>query len=172
MNAPVMKRLTYDCGHTLATIRRTYKQQRSRLTSPEFAIVIRACLSTAKREPAPQEPRTNENVPSFSDKLQNSMKTGGNSWIDTSRWIPDKMRPYLHLARADKQVGTLLLLWPCFWSAALAAPIGSFPEILTMVKFATGAFVMRGAGCTINDLWDKDFDKHVERTKSEYIVYI
>jgi len=76
------------------------------------------------------------------------------------------LKPFLHLARADKQVGTLLLLWPCCWSTALAAPIGSLPDFLLMGKFAIGAFVMRGAGCTINDMWDKDFDKHVERTKN------
>lgn len=66
----------------------------------------------------------------------------------------------------DKQVGTLLLMWPCFWSVALAAPMGSFPDPLLLSKFAVGALIMRGAGCTINDLWDRDFDKHVERTKS------
>jgi len=49
---------------------------------------------------------------------------------------------------------------------ALAAPLGSFPDMLLMGQFAVGAFVMRGAGCTINDLWDRDFDKHVERTKN------
>jgi len=75
-------------------------------------------------------------------------------------------KPYLHLARADKQVGTLLLLWPCCWSTALAAPLGSLPDFVLMSKFAVGALVMRGAGCTINDMWDRDFDKHVERTKN------
>jgi 4-hydroxybenzoate polyprenyltransferase len=59
-----------------------------------------------------------------------------------------------------------LLLWPCIWSSALAAPLGNFPDVFLMAKFALGAFVMRGAGCTINDLWDKEFDKHVERTRS------
>lgn len=87
------------------------------------------------------------------------------SWID-HRYIHPTVRPYLHLARADKQVGTMLLLWPCIWSTALAAPLGVLPDVALMAKFAVGAFVMRGAGCTINDLWDKDFDKHVERTKT------
>lgn len=66
----------------------------------------------------------------------------------------------------DKQVGTMLLLWPCIWSTALAAPLGSLPDPMLLAQFTVGALVMRGAGCTINDLWDKDFDKHVERTKS------
>jgi len=87
------------------------------------------------------------------------------SWIDQN-FVPEKVRPYLHLARADKQVGTLLLMWPCVWSTCLAAPIGCAPDIWLLAKFAIGSVVMRGAGCTINDLWDKDFDKHVERTKS------
>ena len=87
------------------------------------------------------------------------------SWIDTNPWIPNVARPYLHLARADKQVGTMLLLWPCCWSTALAAPSGTLPDVMLMGTFALGALVMRGAGCTINDLWDQDYDKHVERTK-------
>ena len=87
------------------------------------------------------------------------------SWIEKD-FIPVKVRPYLHLARMDKQVGTMLLLWPCIWSTALAAPLGTFPDPMLLAKFTVGAMVMRGAGCTINDLWDRDFDKHVERTKS------
>lgn len=85
------------------------------------------------------------------------------SWIDKT---PVRLQPYLHLSRADKQVGTMLLLWPCIWSTALAAPVGEMPDLLLMGKFAVGAVVMRSAGCIINDLWDKDFDKHVERTKT------
>lgn len=87
------------------------------------------------------------------------------SWIE-HKMIPMKVRPYLHLARVDKQVGTMLLLWPCVWSVALATPMGQLPSLLLLSKFAFGSFVMRGAGCTINDLWDRDFDKHVERTKA------
>jgi len=59
----------------------------------------------------------------------------------------------------------MLLLWPCCWSVALAGPAGALPDVLLMGKFALGALVMRGAGCTINDLWDQDYDRHVERTK-------
>ena len=60
----------------------------------------------------------------------------------------------------------MLLFWPCCWSVALAAPMGSLPDILLILKLGLGAFVMRGAGCTINDMWDRDFDKHVERTRN------
>ena len=95
----------------------------------------------------------------------NCNKSPSSSWIDNSKYIADWMKPYLHLARVDKQVGTVLLMWPCIWGVALAAPAGGLPDILLMSKFVIGSFVMRGAGCTINDLWDRDIDKHVERTK-------
>ena len=82
--------------------------------------------------------------------------------------VPDsfKWKPYMELARMDKPIGTILLFWPCCWGVALATPVGTLPDLMLMAKFGAGAFVMRGAGCTINDLWDKDFDKHVERTKN------
>ncbi|RHY64230.1 hypothetical protein DYB30_006240 [Aphanomyces astaci] len=57
-----------------------------------------------------------------------------------------------------------MLLWPCFWSTALAAPVGALPDPTLLALFATGSLIMRSAGCTINDMWDKDFDKQVERT--------
>ena len=101
----------------------------------------------------------------FTSNLTNDAKAESASWIE-SKVIPQLIRPYLYLARADKQVGTYLLLWPCIWSTALAAPLGCLPEALLLAKFSLGALVMRGAGCTINDLWDIEFDKHVERTRS------
>lgn len=75
-------------------------------------------------------------------------------------------KPYMELARMDKPIGSILLFWPCCWGVALATPAGVIPDLMLMAKFGVGAFVMRGAGCTINDLWDRDFDKHVERTKN------
>lgn len=60
----------------------------------------------------------------------------------------------------------MLLLYPCLWSTALAAPLGSLPDPVLLGKFTLGAVIMRSAGCIINDLWDKDFDKHVERTRT------
>ena len=62
--------------------------------------------------------------------------------------------------------GTWLLLWPCFWSIALAAPSGSLPDPVLLALFGTGSILLRGAGCTVNDLWDRDLDNQVERTKS------
>lgn len=75
------------------------------------------------------------------------------------------MQPYAELARLDKPIGTALLLWPCIWGVSLAAPLGQLPDPYLCVSFSLGAFIMRGAGCTINDLWDQDFDRHVERTR-------
>jgi hypothetical protein len=63
--------------------------------------------------------------------------------------------PYARLARVDKPVGTMLLLWPCWWSIALATPAGTLPDLKMLGLFGVGAFAMRSAGCIINDLWDK-----------------
>uniref|UniRef100_A0A7S3NIZ5 4-hydroxybenzoate polyprenyltransferase, mitochondrial n=1 Tax=Aureoumbra lagunensis TaxID=44058 RepID=A0A7S3NIZ5_9STRA len=78
----------------------------------------------------------------------------------------NKLVSLMALARVDRPEGSLLLYWPGAWSIALAAAPGSFPDIKLLTLFGIGAIVMRGAGCTINDMWDRDFDKSVERTKS------
>ena len=85
-------------------------------------------------------------------------------WVD--RLVPAPLRPYFRLARLDRPIGTWLLLFPCWWSIALAAPPGGGPSIRLLVLFALGALVMRGAGCTINDMADRDFDRRVTRTAS------
>ena len=64
--------------------------------------------------------------------------------------------------RLDRPIGTWLLLWPCWWSLALAAP--GWPDPWLMALFAVGALVMRGAGCTVNDIADRDIDGRVART--------
>src|SRR5947209_10670744 len=88
------------------------------------------------------------------------------NWVDT--YAPLWSRPYLRLSRLDRPIGSWLLLMPCWWSAALAAglshDIGWLP--LALVLFFIGAFVMRGAGCTWNDITDRDLDARVERTRS------
>lgn len=89
------------------------------------------------------------------------------SWV--YRHAPASWRPWLKLARMDRPVGTWLLLWPCWWALAMAAPEGSGPDILYLVLFAIGALVMRGAGCTYNDIVDRDFDGQVARTRSRPI---
>ncbi|GMT18205.1 hypothetical protein PFISCL1PPCAC_9502, partial [Pristionchus fissidentatus] len=79
---------------------------------------------------------------------------------------PVPAQKYLRLMRADKPTGTMLLYWPAAWSLALAAPAGGAPSLQLLTLFAAGAFAMRSAGCVINDLWDKDYDRQVERTRT------
>jgi 4-hydroxybenzoate polyprenyltransferase len=91
------------------------------------------------------------------------------NWVDTR--APVWLRPYLRLSRFDRPIGSWLLLMPCWWSAALAAGISGRPGALplTVALFFIGAFVMRGAGCTWNDITDRDLDAKVERTRSRPI---
>ncbi|XP_051026350.1 4-hydroxybenzoate polyprenyltransferase, mitochondrial [Acomys russatus] len=83
---------------------------------------------------------------------------------------PRPLQPYLRLMRLDKPIGTWLLYLPCTWSIGLAAEPGCFPDWYMLSLFGTGAILMRGAGCTINDMWDRDFDKKVIRTASRPIA--
>jgi 4-hydroxybenzoate polyprenyltransferase len=83
-------------------------------------------------------------------------------WVD--RWLPSAARPYAKLARLDRPIGTWLLLFPGWWSIALATPKGAWPDAKLIVLFAIGAVVMRGAGCVVNDIADRNFDARVART--------
>ena len=91
------------------------------------------------------------------------------NWVDTL--APPWSRPYLRLARLDRPIGSWLLLLPCWWSAALAAglahDLSRLPTVIAL--FFVGAFAMRGAGCTWNDITDRDLDAMVERTRSRPI---
>lgn len=90
------------------------------------------------------------------------------SWV--YRHAPLAARPYLKLARIDRPVGTWLLLWPCIWSMSLMISGYSLQELgFIALLFAIGSLVMRGAGCTYNDIVDADIDVQVERTRSRPI---
>jgi 4-hydroxybenzoate polyprenyltransferase len=91
------------------------------------------------------------------------------NWVDTR--APQWSRPYLRLSRLDRPIGSWLLLMPCWWSAALAAGvIGDISRLpLILALFFVGAFAMRGAGCTWNDITDRDLDAKIERTRSRPI---
>jgi 4-hydroxybenzoate polyprenyltransferase len=91
------------------------------------------------------------------------------NWVDTR--APRWSRPYLRLARLDRPIGSWLLLLPCWWSAALAASVARDISHLPLdiALFFLGAFAMRGAGCTWNDITDRDLDAKVERTRSRPI---
>jgi 4-hydroxybenzoate polyprenyltransferase len=91
------------------------------------------------------------------------------NWVDSV--APSWSRPYLRLARLDRPIGSWLLLLPCWWSSALAAVAAgkAGPSAIHVLLFFLGAFAMRGAGCTWNDIVDRDLDKSVERTRSRPI---
>jgi 4-hydroxybenzoate polyprenyltransferase len=88
------------------------------------------------------------------------------NWVD--RFAPAALMPYLRLARADRPIGFFLLALPCFWSVALAGlSLGAaYPDPWLLLLFAAGALVMRAAGCTYNDILDRDIDAKVTRTRS------
>ncbi|KAK6177230.1 hypothetical protein SNE40_015370 [Patella caerulea] len=108
--------------------------------------------------------------PLLSTNINQSTRLGKTNFSLSTRSIlessPPSIQPYLRLIRFDKPIGTFLLYWPCTWSIGLAAQAGHLPSISTLAWFGIGAFLMRGAGCIINDMWDKDFDKKVARTKT------
>ncbi len=93
------------------------------------------------------------------------------NWVDTH--APSAFRPYLKLARLDRPIGSWLLLLPCWWAAGLAAiqlasrPPANivWPDLWHMALFYVGAVAMRGAGCTFNDIIDRDLDAQVARTR-------
>mgnify|MGYP003625746596 FL=1 len=84
------------------------------------------------------------------------------NWLD--RYAPPGARAYARLMRLDRPIGTWLLLLPGWWALAIPAHPGSWPNPFWIVLFAVGAILMRGAGCVINDLFDRDFDARVART--------
>jgi 4-hydroxybenzoate polyprenyltransferase len=86
-------------------------------------------------------------------------------WAD--RLLPGSWKPYARLARLERPIGWWLLLWPCWWSSLLATgAAGLAPNLWHLALFLVGAVVMRGAGCTWNDILDRDLDRQVARTRS------
>lgn len=113
------------------------------------------------------------------DSIQSRDAQGRVADAPTGHWVyralPRWLWPYAQLARWDRPIGWQLLMWPCWWSAALAAIAYARPgePVMTLLPnpwhlalFFLGAFAMRGAGCTFNDIVDKDIDEAVERTRS------
>lgn len=91
------------------------------------------------------------------------------NWVD--RFAPAPWVPYLRLSRADRPIGTWLLYLPCLWGVALAALADGFGpwDLWIALSCGIGAFLMRGAGCTWNDITDREFDASVTRTRSRPI---
>lgn len=146
-----------------------------RATSPPHARYYSSSSSSSRGT----SEQSGNNVESSLDE-SSQMSTGATAPVDGSSTTaaraasslakkPFSLQPYLALSRIDKPIGTWLLYWPCVWSIVLAShTLGlsyTTPLFYTML-FGVGAVVMRGAGCTINDMWDVKMDRMVERTKA------
>ncbi|MBU3641923.1 4-hydroxybenzoate octaprenyltransferase [Polynucleobacter sp. Fuers-14] len=82
--------------------------------------------------------------------------------------LKDRFISYGYLIRLDKPIGTLLLLWPTLWALWLAS--SGVPDLSILLIFTVGTFLMRSAGCAINDYADRDFDRHVKRTQGRPVT--
>ncbi|WP_306119645.1 MULTISPECIES: 4-hydroxybenzoate octaprenyltransferase [unclassified Roseitalea] len=111
------------------------------------------------------------------DDVQSKQRQGRVADAPSGHWVyaalPRAAWPYAQLARWDRPIGWWLLLWPCWWSAALApfgagaqVPVAGLPDPWHLALFLIGAIAMRGAGCTYNDLVDQNIDDQVARTRS------
>jgi len=108
-------------------------------------------------------------IPTTSVYVQNSLNISSFSRPQTVYdIIPKPFHPYIRLSRIDKPTGSWVIFLPGAWSIAFAGI--TLDNLSLMGLFGLGTILMRGAGCTINDLWDKDFDRRVERTKSRPIA--
>lgn len=105
--------------------------------------------------------------------MTDTVNTNNHTDIKRLAWIeerlPEKLRPYAYLARLDRPIGIWLLLLPGWWGIVLGAGgvfgMGLHAWFLVLL-FGIGAVLMRAAGCVVNDLWDRDLDRQVERTKN------
>lgn len=99
---------------------------------------------------------------------QSPADASNNNWVN--QFLPTAFIPYARLSRLDRPIGSWLLLWPCLWGVWLAQlEIGLIPLSQTLyvsALFGVGAIVMRGAGCTYNDIVDRDYDGKVERSRN------
>ncbi|HEY9281265.1 MAG TPA: 4-hydroxybenzoate octaprenyltransferase [Eoetvoesiella sp.] len=98
---------------------------------------------------------------SRSDRIPDLSDMRPDDWVD--RWLPRSWGPYARLCRLDRPVGTWLTLLPCL--AALVQAADGWPTLFRLFIFSLGALLMRGIGCTLNDIFDRDIDKKVERTR-------
>lgn len=114
-----------------------------------------------------QNPKKRGNEPAFSPEEVEAARLARLANLGWLARLPEKWIPYAELMRLEKPVGTFLLLLPSFWAITMAAYGIAAPLATTayaIALFLIGALVMRGAGCTINDIWDRDLDNKVART--------
>jgi 4-hydroxybenzoate polyprenyltransferase len=121
------------------------------------------CAANRNRCPFPVGAYMVRSMNEYADSASD-IKT--DDWID--RYVPSAARPYFRLARIDRPIGTWLLLLPCWWGVALAKP--DWSGLYFAALFVVGSLVMRAAGCTINDLADREFDRQVARTATRPIA--
>jgi 4-hydroxybenzoate polyprenyltransferase len=110
--------------------------------------------------PAAQEP-SQKNSGASAQGLPDLSDMRPDDWVE--RWLPRSWGPYARLCRLDRPVGTWLTLLPCL--AALVQAADGWPTLLRIFIFSLGALIMRGIGCCFNDIFDRDFDHQVERTR-------
>eukprot|EP00873_Tetraselmis_striata_P023849 jgi/Tetstr1/444113/TSEL_032012.t1 len=140
-----------DTTHMWPDGRRSYKPPPT---------IERAAEQADSREQPSVSTRTSEPADGDGDSVVPRPRV---TWAD--RHAPTAVLPYIKLMRADSPIGTYLLAMPCLWSIALAGEPGALPDLYNMGLFSVGAFLLRSAGCTVNDLWDRELDAKVERTK-------
>jgi 4-hydroxybenzoate polyprenyltransferase len=136
-------------------------------TFPRFySTVPSECSSSSTRDTGTTTSKQQEenNETKFNDTASSN---GSKQWI---QFLKNKCKAYSELMRLDKPIGTYLLLFPCLWSLAFADQFSLVPDPRLTLAFTVGALIMRGAGCTVNDLWDRKFDAMVERTKNRPIA--
>ncbi|RMX79943.1 hypothetical protein D0869_07927 [Hortaea werneckii] len=141
-------------GRCRRTHKNTGQQTRSAATSPTTATGSKPTSS-----PNSTIVHTDHPLQSYQPPDTGVLSTLPRSWV-----------PYAELMRLDKPAGTYYLFLPCVFSTLLAAPLATPIAPISSVAgtvglFAVGAFIMRGAGCTVNDLWDRNLDPHVTRTR-------
>jgi 4-hydroxybenzoate polyprenyltransferase len=121
------------------------------------------CHTQAARRLPPRYKRRMPDLPPRHNTAVADASRG--NWID--RLLPEPAKPYARLARLDRPIGWWLLLWPCWWSSVMATSSFGIPPLANqMALFLVGAIAMRGAGCTWNDILDRDLDAEVARTRS------
>lgn len=169
----MLQRLGYIRGHELKLLNNLINC-RTRIIdiprkSPNLIRLSANCYNTKVDPLKPNDPHQQTNV------IQNAL-------------TKLKSNPYVRLMRLDKPIGKIrkiftttfhdfvnilgswLLFWPCSWSIVLSASPGCMPDLYMLALFGAGAVFMRGAGCTINDMWDKDIDAKVQRTSTRPLV--
>lgn len=163
---PVTARSRFVSQSTTLPVKAFSNNDQRRRGGSLSVVVDRRHLSTSKPIASPSVPAAAQAHDPDAASLApySPPKTGLLSVLPAS-WVP-----YAELVRLDKPTGTLYLYWPCLFSTFLAAPLvapmASPASVAgTSLLFLSGALIMRGAGCAINDLWDRNLDPHVRRTR-------